>query len=280
MNFTSVDAIIMALYMVVTIYAGLAAKKYVENSDGYFVAGRKVKLSLGIASLIASEIGIVTFMYFAEFGFTMGFSSFFVGFLSMIGFMVIGYSGFIVKRLRQLRIMTVPEFYEIKYDKKVRLLGGVILFFSGILNMGIFLKFDALFLSEAMGLGPDALILIMILMLVIVIAYTILGGMLSVVITDFMQFVVITISMLVVTLIILNRVSFSDMVAAVQTQHGDGGFNPLVHPRLGWYFIGWNLIATLATGSLHQPIAAKAFCSENSRVAKTKAFGGIPAPRP
>ncbi len=272
MNFTFSDAIIMAVYMIASIYAGLTAKKYVENSEGYFVAGRKVKLALGIASLTASEIGIVTFMYFAEFGFTMGFSSFFVGFLSMIGFMVIGYTGFIVKALRKLRIMTVPEFYEIKYDKNVRLLGGIILFVSGILNMGIFLKFDALFLSEAMGLGPDALILIMVLMLVIVISYTILGGMLSVVITDFLQFVVITIGMLVVTVLVLNRVSFGDMVAAVQTQHGAGGFNPLRHPRLGWYFIGWNLIATLATGSLHQPIAAKAFCSENSRVAKKVFF--------
>lgn len=64
-------------------------------------------------------------MYMAEFGFTMGFSSFFIGLLNMIGFVIIGYTGFIVTGLRKLKIMTIPEFYEIKYDKNVRLLGGM-----------------------------------------------------------------------------------------------------------------------------------------------------------
>jgi solute:Na+ symporter, SSS family len=272
MNFTYIDAIIIIAYLVFTIYLGLKAGRYIENSDGYFVAGRNVKLALGVATLVAGEIGTITFMYMAEFGFTMGFSSFFIGLISMMAFIVIGYTGFIVSDLRKLRIMTIPEFYEIKYGKNVRLLGGIVLFISGILNMGIFLKFDALFFSETMGLGQNALVLIMVLMLIIVMAYTILGGMLSVIVTDFMQFVVITISMLVVTVIILTKVSFVDMANTVTTHYGAGGYNPLKNFKLGWFFIGWNLIANFATGSLHQPIAAKAFCSESPKVARKVLF--------
>ena len=70
MNFTAIDAVIMMIYLAATIYTGLRVKKIGENSEGYFVAGRKVGLSLGVATLVASEIGIVTFMYMAEFGFT------------------------------------------------------------------------------------------------------------------------------------------------------------------------------------------------------------------
>jgi len=268
MNFTAIDAAIIMIYLAATIYAGLRVKKIGEDSAGYFGAGRRVGLSLGVATLVASEIGIVTFMYMAEFGFTMGYSGFVVGLLGMIGFIFIGYSGFIVSGLRKFKIMTVPEFYEIKYDKKVRLLGGVILFISGMLNMGIFLKFDALFLSETMGLGQDALLLIMIVMLIVVIGYTILGGMLSVIVTDFMQFIVITASMLVITILILHRVSFAEMTQAVAANYGQGGFNPFKHARLGWFFIGWNLFANLATGGLHQPIAAKAFSAKSPKVAR------------
>lgn len=272
MNFTYIDAIIIVLYLGFTIFLGLRAKRYIEDSAGYFVAGRKVKLALGVATLVATEIGTVTFMYMAEFGFTMGFSSFFVGILNMVGFVIIGYTGFIVTRLRRLKIVTVPEFYEIKYNKNVRLLGGIILFISGVLNMGIFLKFDALFLSETMGLGQNVLIIIMIIMLVVVIAYTIFGGMLSVVITDFMQFVIIAISMLIVTILILTKVSFVDISNAVNTNYGVGGVNPFKNFRLGWFFMGWTIIANFATGSLHQPIAAKAFCSESPKVAKKVFF--------
>jgi len=268
MNYTIYDTFIIVFYLGLTVYLGLRAKKYIENSEGYFVAGRKVKLALGIATLVATEIGTVTFMYMAEFGFTMGFSSFFMGILNMIGFIIIGYTGFIVTGLRKLKIMTIPEFYEIKYNKNVRLLGGIVLFLSGVLNMGIFLKFDAIFLSETMGLGQDVLIYIMIIMLIVVISYTILGGMLSVVITDFMQFVIISIGMLIVTIIILSKVSFLDISNAVNMNYGEGGINPLKNFKMGWFFIGWTIIANLATGSLHQPIAAKAFCSESPKVAR------------
>jgi SSS family solute:Na+ symporter len=110
MNFTAIDAAIIMIYLAATIYAGLRVKKIGEDSAGYFVAGRRVGLSLGVATLVASEIGIVTFMYMAEFGFTMGYSGFVVGLLGMIGFIFIGYSGFIVSGLRKFKIMTVPVF--------------------------------------------------------------------------------------------------------------------------------------------------------------------------
>ena len=276
MNFTFIDAIIIALYLCLTVFVGLKAKKYIESSESYFVAGRKVKLALGVATLIATEIGTVTFMYVAEFGFTMGFSAFIVGILGMVGFLIIGYSGFIVTGLRKLKIMTIPEFYEIKYNKNVRVLGGIILFMSGILNMGIFLKFDALFLSETMGFGPDALLFIMIVILVIVISYTILGGMLSVVITDFLQFVILSISMLVVTIIILSQISFFDISKVVTENYGAGGVNPFKNFKMGWFFIGWTVIANFTMGSLNQPVAAKAFCADSPKTArKVFLFYGI-----
>ena len=51
--------------------------------------------------------------------------------------------------------------------------------------MGIFLKFDGMFLAETMGFGQEVLFIIMTVMFVIVVSYTVLGGMFSVVITDF-----------------------------------------------------------------------------------------------
>ena len=113
-----------------------------------------------------------------------------------------------------------------RYSRRVRLLGGIILFLGGVLNMGIFLKFDGIFLSEVMGFGSQAITLIMVVMIVIVITYTLLGGMFSVVVTDFMQFVILSVGMLVATIAILLKVDFGQLSNVVSAQFGEGGSTP------------------------------------------------------
>ncbi len=268
MNFGILDWAIIVLYLVVTIYAGIRAKRLVENLAGYVVAGRRVKSSLGIAAFVATELGTVTFVYFGELGYVAGFAPFIIGILAMVAYTAVGRSGFIIEGLRRHRVMTVPEFYEIRYSRTVRLLGGIILFLGGVLNMGIFLKFDGIFLSEVMGFGPEALAIIMTVMILVVMGYTILGGMFSIVVTDFMQFVILAFGMLVATVAVLLRVDLQSMSTAVSTTLGQAGVDPLANPRFGWTFVIWIFISSIAAGALWQPGTATALASESPAVAK------------
>lgn len=263
MNFHLIDWFIMIVYLAGSVFVGISARKYVEDMEGYYVAGRRVKVALGSATLIATEIGIVTFMYFGQLGFMTGFSCFVLGIIGFLGYMVIGKTGFVVSGLRRLKVVTIPEFYEIRYNRKVRWLGGVLLFLGGVLNMGIFLRFDGIFLSEAMGLGEQARTIVMVVMLLIVISYTILGGMFSVVITDFIQFTVLTIGMLLATIFVLLKVDLHSMVQTVEKLYGDTGVNPVVNPQFGWTFIFWMLIGSVAISALNQPAVSKSFASES-----------------
>jgi SSS family solute:Na+ symporter len=268
MNFHLVDWIILFLYLGFSVYIGIRARRYVEGTEGYFVAGRRVRVALGSATLIATEIGIVTFMYFGELGYVTGFSCFVLGVIGLLGYMVIGKTGFIVSALRRLRVITIPEFYEMRYGRGVRVLGGIMLFLGGVLNMGIFLKMDGMFLTGTMGFGQDVLAVVMTLMLLVVIAYTVLGGMFSVVITDFMQFVILSFGMLVATIFVLLNVPLGDIAAAVTGGLGEAGVNPIANPRFGWTFIAWMLVGSVAISALNQPAASKAFASENPEVGR------------
>src|SRR5512137_895367 len=268
MNFGTIDWVLTVSYLLASVALGVWAKRYVENLAGYMVAGRKVKVSLGIATFVATELGTVTYVYYGELGYVAGFSGFIIGILAMIAYVLVGRTGFIIEDLRRLRVMTIPEFYELRYSRKVRLLGGAILFLAGVLNMGIFLKFDGIFLSEVMGYGPDAVAAIMVLMLVIVILYTVLGGMFSIVVTDFMQFVVLSAGMLVATVFILLRMDVASIGNAVQNSFGAAGVNPVVNPRFGWTFVIWIFVSTVAAGVLWQPGMSKALSSESPAVAK------------
>ena len=272
MNFGTLDWVLTVVYLLASVTLGIWAKRYVENLAGYMVAGRKVKVSLGIATFVATELGTVTYVYYGELGYVAGFSGFIIGILAMVAYAAVGRTGFIIENLRRLRVMTIPEFYELRYSRRVRLLGGIILFLGGVLNMGIFLKFDGIFLSEVMGFGPGALAIIMTIMLLIVVSYTILGGMFSIVITDFMQFAVLAFGMLVATVAVLLRVDLTSMSTAVANTLGSSGVDPFANPRFGWTFVLWILVSSVAAGALWQPGTSKALASESPVVAKKVFF--------
>jgi solute:Na+ symporter, SSS family len=272
MTFNITDWLILIIYLILTMAVGFWVKRYVEDLSGYLVAGRRIKVSLGVATFAATEIGTITFMYFGELGYVSGFSCFIIGLLAMLAYMFVGKTGFIIVALRRHQVMTIPEFYELRYSRQVRLIGGIILFLGGVLNMGIFLKFDGIFLSEVMGFGPQAVALIMVVMMVIVIAYTILGGMFSVVVTDFIQFVILSLGMVVATVAVLVNVDLTRIAAVVTEQYGEGGVNPLVNSRFGWMFIVWILISNVAAGALWQPGTSKALASESPEVARKVFF--------
>jgi len=272
MNFGAIDWVLTVAYLLASVALGIWAKRYVENLAGYMVAGRKVKVSLGIATFVATELGTVTYVYYGELGYVAGFSGFIIGILAMVAYVAVGRTGFIIEGLRRLRVMTIPEFYELRYSRRVRLLGGIILFLGGVLNMGIFLKFDGIFLSEVMGFGPGALAIIMTVMLLIVVSYTILGGMFSIVITDFMQFVVLAFGMLVATIAVLSRVDLASISTVVSTTLGSSGVNPFANPRFGWTFVLWIFVSSVAAAALWQPGTSKALASESPEVAKKMFF--------
>ena len=268
MNFTFIDWIIVFVYLTFTISVGIYAKRFVGDLTGYIVAGRRLKLGVGTATLIATELGTVTIMYMGETGYRNGFSALIMGVIFLVAYFIVGQTGFIIEGLRQLRVMTIPEFYSIKYSRPVRILGGLILFIGGVLNMGVFLKLDGVFLSHAMGFGDHAIAVIMILMIFVVGLYTIFGGMVSVVVTDYLQFTVLSVSMLVVTVFAFRAVSIGDITNTISQNLGAEGFNPFASESLGWTFVFWMLLSNFAAAALWQPGTSRALSAESPKTGK------------
>ncbi len=71
----AIDGSIVGLYLVATMVAGMMVRKYVGKVEHFLVAGREVNVFLGIASLAATEFGVITCMYTAEAGYRYGFAA-------------------------------------------------------------------------------------------------------------------------------------------------------------------------------------------------------------
>ena len=79
MTLTPVDWIIIAVYLAGCLFAGLWMRRFVRGVQDFAVAGREMDVNLGIASLAATELGLVTIMYTAQLGYEKGFAGAMIG---------------------------------------------------------------------------------------------------------------------------------------------------------------------------------------------------------
>ncbi|MEN8192532.1 MAG: sodium:solute symporter family protein, partial [Bacteroidota bacterium] len=75
MNFNYLDVVIIVAYVAFIFFAGSIVKKYIKGIDDYLVAGRSMGFNLGLISLMCTEIGMITYVYYAELGFKTGLSA-------------------------------------------------------------------------------------------------------------------------------------------------------------------------------------------------------------
>lgn len=265
-----VDGSIVGLYLLAAMIAGLAMRRYVGSVEHFLVAGREMKLYLGIASLAATEFGIVTGMYTAQLGYKYGFAGATPGILQGLAMFVIGFTGFCIKPLRDSGAITIPQLFEQRFGPKIRWLAGVVIVLGGLLNMGVFLRVGGEFLVLVAGFDETHLKTIMTVLLVGVAAYTILGGMLSVLITDFLQFIVMSAGLLAVTFLIFTHpeIGWGKLVETVATRHGDGGFNPFLHPDLGWEYVMFQLFLQTAATLTWQTTIARVLSAKDTRTGR------------
>ena len=258
------DGSIVGLYLLVTMVAGLMVRKYVGNVEDFLVAGREMDVYLGIASLAATEFGIVTCMYTAQNGYEKGFAGATPGILMALAMAGVGLTGFVIKPLRDSGVITIPELLEQRFGGRIRWAAGVVIVLGGLLNMGVFLRTGGQFLVLVAGLNVRYLEIMMTVLLIGVAVYTILGGMLSVLVTDFLQFVVMSAGLILVTILILMNVGWEKLVTTVETQYGAGGFNPFVNSTMGWQYVVFNLMLNTAAVLTWQTIIARVLAAKDT----------------
>ena len=281
MHFAGIDWAIIIVYLILTFAAGLWMRRYVGKVEDYLVAGREMNVYLGIASLAATEVGIVTVMYTAQAGYLNGFAGAIPGICMAAAMWVVGRTGFVINKLRRSGAMTLPELFEKRYSKGVRWLAGVFVAAGGILNMGIFLKLGGQFLVAVTGIDkPGAaynifgrlhlppLQTIMTILLISVLIYTALGGMLSVLVTDYIQFLFLGASIVVTSVLVLACCGWGHISSAAETSLGPAAFNPFLAADMGPGYVIWQILTGLACVLTWQTVIARVLASKDEASAR------------
>ena len=268
MTFSPIDWIIVVAYLAFSVAIGMIGRRYVGSVSHYLVAGRELGVYVGIATLAATEIGTITFMYNAELGYRYGFAAFVAALISGLVMIIIGRTGFIISRFRTLRLMTVPEFFELKYSRGLRLFTGTLVALGGILNMGVFLRIEGEFLTVVSGINAKYLVMVMTIILLLELLYTVVGGMVSIVITDFVQYVLLSTATILISLYAVFHAGWHNIVSKVATTMGNAGFNPIASPKFGLTFIVWQILLWFSIHTCWQTTAMRMFSTKDPETSK------------
>ncbi|SEJ17238.1 transporter, SSS family [Dyadobacter koreensis] len=232
-------------YLLLNLGIGLWASRRITTTTDFVLAGRRLPLFLAASATFATWFGSETIMgaptEFIEHG-VLGIIE--DPFGAALCLFLVGI--FFARKFYKMKIITFCDFFRIRYGRPAELLSALLIipsYFSWIaaqlLAMGIVLK-------VVLGWPLTDCIL---LSSVVVILYTIWGGMWSISITDFVQTIMIIIGLLIVAIVLYLEV---------------GGFSPLIeaapkdffraYPQFTFkdsveYFAAW---ITIGLGSIPQ----------------------------
>ena len=122
-------------------------------------------------------------------------------------------SGWILYRFRQTRALTLAQFLETRYSRRFRIFSGLICWLSGIINFGIFPAVGAQLFMVLFNVKSDALwctlpVYAWFLFALIGISYlfAVLGGQITVMVTDFIQGTFCNIFMVLIVIVSIGIV--------------------------------------------------------------------------
>ena len=280
MTLTPIDWLIILLYLAGCMVAGLWMRRYVRGVQDFAVAGREMDVNLGVASLAATELGLVTIMYTGQLGYEKGFAGAIIGVIMCAVSWFVGRTGFVIEPLRKAGVMTIPELFEKRFGTRVRWLAGLFVVLGGLLNMGIFLRLGGEFLVYATGLPPGWLEWVMTALLGLVLIYTALGGMLSVLITDYLQFLVMGVGIVVTSILVILHIGWGNLIDTLgqtwSTNNATAGapgtphpFNPFHSSSFGWGYLVWQVVFQIAAATTWQTQISRVLADKDAATAKT-----------
>ena len=142
--------------------------------------------------------------------------------------------------------------------------------------MGVFLRQAGDFLGIVCGFDPAYLEITMTVILLGIASYTILGGMLSVLITDYLQFVVMSIGLIAVISVLFLQFGWAGMIASAERELGDGAFNPLLNGQYGLDRILLDLLVAFASILTWQTIITRVLAAKDTRTGQNIFIGTSP----
>ncbi len=251
MNLTWIDWAIVLFIFIVMSGGILISKKFMQSVADFLAAGRTAGRYLVSVGQWIAALGAITIVANFEMNYKAGLPMTWWGLSMAVVVLIITVSGWVVYRFRQTRAMTMAQFFEERYSRNFRVFTGILAFFAGLINFGIFPAVGANFFIYFIGLpetffvfgiGISTFAFLMVVLLSISLLFVFAGGQIAVIVTDFIQGSLVNIVFVIILFFFLFYFDFSQIFEALQKAPTDESLiNPFKTSSAEdfnlWYFL-------------------------------------------
>lgn len=246
------DYLVILSYFIVIVSVGFYFARYIRQSKDYFAAGNIMPWWLAGTSFYKASFSALLFVIYNEIAYKYGVVAVVIMWISPICILVGGY--FTAHRWRRSRVITPMGFMERRFNKTVHQVfvwtGLPLRMFDNSLKI---LSTSIIFAVALKGLGMN-IVQFMIIIGAIMVLYSFMGGQMTVMITDFVNVVILAVS--VVTLFILTLGQVGNLGEFVK-RLPPGFLNPIRQPYGLSYLVFTVFLVTVMTYSASWALVQK-----------------------
>ena len=258
MQFNLTVSVIVVFYLLVMLFIGWYSSKKITSNTDFMVAGRRLGPFLMAGTLAATEIGGGSSLGVVQQGMqNHGISA--AWYIITMGFAFVILT-FLAPKFRAATVKTVPEYFRRRYGKSAGLVTAIIMLLPLIgLTAGQFIA-SSVILSTMLGISYKTAVIIV---AVVVTIYSIMGGLWSVTLTDFIQVFLIIIGMIIAVPFAMRLAGgWGNVVANVpaETFNMFKGYSPMAVISL--------TIMYVATFTVGQEAVSRYYAARDGKAAK------------
>lgn len=213
-DFGIVNYITLGAYLSLIVWMGWYFSKRNNSSDDYFLGGKRVPWWAAGLSIYATMLSAITYLSQPALAFAFDWQAY-LGYFTIL-MMAPVVIAFYLPYYRRLNITTAYEYLEQRFNLPTRMFGSVSFVLFQLARMGIVVYLPALALSTVIGMD---IYLAIVLMGILAIVYTVLGGIEAVIWTDVLQVAVLLIGLVIGLSYVLIEVG--DISYIIDTAIGD-----------------------------------------------------------
>src|SRR5690606_23060215 len=197
----TLDYIILLLFTGIVIAAGLSFGKTGSSMKAYFGAGGAVPWRISGLSLFMSFFSAGTFVVWGAIAYQHGFVAIAIQMTMCLGGLAVGM--FIAPAWQKSRALTAAEFVSRRLGVSVQKFFSYLILLISLMYTGAFLYPVAKIINVSTGSSIKFCNLVLGLLIIL---YTVVGGLWGVMITDVIQFIVLTAAVIIVVPLAFDRI--------------------------------------------------------------------------
>src|SRR5579884_3478713 len=213
LSLNAVDLTVIALYFAMCLGIGFYLKRFAKTGEDFFLAGRDMTAWIAGLSFVAANLGSLELMGWAASAYQYGILAthwYWIGAIPAMLFL-----GIVMMPFYYIsRTHSVPGYLQLRYGEAARILAAVCFGVMTVLMSGINMYSMALVMKVVLGWDIHFSIWVSSLTVAV---YVFLGGLLSAIFNEVLQFVLIWLGALLISIIgLIETGGWSGMVARIQ----------------------------------------------------------------